>query len=459
MMRKYVFLISLVLTSFLVFGQKIPPANWSYSLSQNEVKIGDIVEVTFTSPVPEGYHIYSNDYGDCPPVKAKFIYTSHSSYKLIGEAKAIGSHHYIDDIFECEVADFENKAEFRQQIQILKPDPKISGILEYQMCTSDGMCVLFDYEFVINKMKVLANQTNSKSEPIDPVVDVVEIRVEDTVNKGTVIQTIQSNLGNQSNSETGFTAYAGLVSKDQVNYKTYQASSSKDTSSCIIKTFDGETKEASASYWGLFLLAFLSGLAALLTPCVFPMIPMTVSFFMKDGSKSKAIRNGFIYGLSIVGIYVFIGTLVAILAGPAAANWLSTHWLPNVFFFLIFVIFAASFFGAFEIVLPSWLVNKADQQADKGGLVGIFFMAFTIVLVSFSCTGPIVGSILVQSAGGAFIRPLMGMLGFSLAFAIPFALFAIFPNWLNSLPASGGWLNSVKVVLGFVELALGPKIF
>jgi thiol:disulfide interchange protein len=457
MMRKYVFLISLVLTSFLVFGQKIPPANWSYSLSQNEVKIGDIVEVTFTSPVPEGYHIYSNDYGDCPPVKAKFIYTSHASYKLIGEAKAIGSHHYIDDIFECEVADFENKAEFRQQIQILKPDPKISGILEYQMCTSDGMCVLFDYEFVINKMKVLANQTNSKSEPIDPVVDVVEIRVEDTVNKGTVIQTIQSNLGDQSNSETGFTAYAGLVSKDQVNYKTYQASSSKDTSSCIIKTFDGETKEASASYWGLFLLAFLSGLAALLTPCVFPMIPMTVSFFMKDGSKSKAIRNGFIYGLSIVGIYVFIGTLVAILAGPAAANWLSTHWLPNVFFFLIFVIFAASFFGAFEIVLPSWLVNKADQQADKGGLVGIFFMAFTIVLVSFSCTGPIVGSILVQSAGGAFIRPLMGMLGFSLAFAIPFALFAIFPNWLNSLPASGGWLNSVKVVLGFVELALGLK--
>ncbi len=143
MMRKYVFLISLVLTSFLVFGQKIPPANWSYSLSQNEVKIGDIVEVTFTSPVPEGYHIYSNDYGDCPPVKAKFIYTSHASYKLIGEAKAIGSHHYIDDIFECEVADFENKAEFRQQIQILKPDPKISGILEYQMCSLQMGCVYY----------------------------------------------------------------------------------------------------------------------------------------------------------------------------------------------------------------------------------------------------------------------------------------------------------------------------
>ena len=134
---------------------------------------------------------------------------------------------------------------------------------------------------------------------------------------------------------------------------------------------------------------------------------------------------------------------------------LSTHWLPNIFFFLIFVVFAASFFGAFEIVLPSWLVNKADQQADKGGLIGIFFMAFTIVLVSFSCTGPIVGSILVQSAGGAFVQPLIGMLGFSLAFAIPFSLFAIFPNWLNSLPTSGGWLNSVKVVLGFLELAFG----
>lgn len=178
---------------------------------------------------------------------------------------------------------------------------------------------------------------------------------------------------------------------------------------------------------------------------------------MKEGDRGKAIRTGIIYGLSIVGIYVVIGTVVAVVAGPAAANWLSTHWIPNTFFFLVFVIFAASFLGAFEITLPSWMVNKVDKQSDKGGLVGVFFMAFTIVLVSFSCTGPIVGSILVESAGGAFVKPLIGMLGFSLAFAIPFALFAIFPSMLNNLPQSGGWLNSVKVVLGFIELAFGLK--
>ena len=255
----------------------------------------------------------------------------------------------------------------------------------------------------------------------------------------------------------GFTQYAGGVSADAVNYSSYKAAAEGDTSSCELKTFAGESSKEEQTFWGLFIVAFLSGLVALLTPCVFPMIPMTVSFFMKDGSKAKARKNGIMYGLSIVGIYVLIGTLVAVLLGPAFANLLATHWLPNILFFLIFVIFAASFLGAFEIVLPSWIVNKADAQADKGGLTGIFFMAFTIVLVSFSCTGPIVGSILVESAGGAFVKPMIGMLGFSLAFAIPFALFAIFPSWLNGLPKSGGWLNSVKVVLGFLELAFGLK--
>lgn len=457
-MRNYLFQLGLLLVATSVFGQKVPSANWSYTIDKTEAKVGDKIEVTFTTPIPEGYHIYSNDYGDCPPLKAVFNYTQNSSFELLGEAKAVGSHHYIDDIFECEVADFEKKAEFRQQIKLRSSNPDIVGVLEYQMCTSDGMCVLFEYEFKIEGLRV-SGKSVEQPKPTEPEIapEIVEEVIENIDTEIEVDQKINSAPQNTAQSSEGYTSFAGLISKDSVNYSSYQATSKEDTSSCEIKTFEGSSNQNTTSHWGLFILAFLSGLAALLTPCVFPMIPMTVSFFMKDGSKAKAIRNGLIYGVSIVAIYVFIGTLVAVVAGPAAANWLSTHWLPNIFFFLIFVVFAASFFGAFEIVLPSWLVNKADQQADKGGLIGIFFMAFTIVLVSFSCTGPIVGSILVQSAGGAFVKPLIGMLGFSLAFAIPFSLFAIFPNWLNSLPASGGWLNSVKVVLGFLELAFGLK--
>ena len=218
------------------------------------------------------------------------------------------------------------------------------------------------------------------------------------------------------------------------------------------------TGAQSQSLWGFAIVAFLAGLAGLLTPCVFPMIPMTVTFFSHDSDKkSVSIRNALIYGISIIAIYTVAGTIVAKLNGPEFANWLSTHWIPNIFFFIVFVVFALSFLGLFEIVLPSSLVNKVDQQADKGGLCGAFFMAFTLVLVSFSCTGPIVGSILVESAGGQILKPIVGMFSFSLAFAIPFTLFAIFPEWLNSLPKSGGWLNSVKVVLGFLELALGLK--
>ncbi|MDP4205025.1 MAG: thioredoxin family protein, partial [Bacteroidota bacterium] len=183
-----------------------------------------------------------------------------------------------------------------------------------------------------------------------------------------------------------------------------------------------------------------------------------VSFFIHTGkTKAQAILHALIYGISIIAIYTVIGTIVAVSFGPDAANFLSTHWLPNILFFLVFMIFAFSFFGMFEIVLPGWVVNKADKQSDKGGFIGAFFMALTLVLVSFSCTGPIVGSILVESAGGQVLKPIVGMFGFAVAFALPFTLFALFPSWLKNLPKSGGWLNAVKVVLGFLELALGLK--
>ncbi len=212
------------------------------------------------------------------------------------------------------------------------------------------------------------------------------------------------------------------------------------------------------SMLSFMLVAFLAGLAALLTPCVFPMIPMTVTYFTgKDNKKKGRIANSLLYGVSIIVIYVIVGLILAPFMGPETANDLATGWLPNIFFFVVFVLFALSFFGLFEITLPHSFVNKVDRLGDKGGLIGIFFMALSLVLVSFSCTGPIVGSILVEAAGGLALKPALGMLAFSAAFAIPFTLFALFPGWISSLPKSGGWLNSVKVVLGFLELAFAFK--
>jgi len=220
---------------------------------------------------------------------------------------------------------------------------------------------------------------------------------------------------------------------------------------------DSKKKASDVAGGGLiefFFVALGAGLLALLTPCVYPLIPMTVSFFTK---KQGGKRLAFLYGLFIVLIYVFFGTILAFFAGASFANFLSTHWIPNLLFFVIFVFFGISFLGAFEIVLPSGLVNSVDAKSDKGGLMGVFFMAFTLVLVSFSCTGPLAGSILIAASQGVFLKPIIGMLGFSLAFAIPFTLFAVFPGFMKSLPKSGNWMNEVKVVLGFLEIALAFK--
>ncbi|AEL25475.1 protein-disulfide reductase DsbD family protein [Cyclobacterium marinum] len=268
---------------------------------------------------------------------------------------------------------------------------------------------------------------------------------ENAVIKGTLEYQMCSDITNQC-----------INYQEDINISLGEPTSSETTFQVDSEEITLEQPEESLI--GFMFIAFLAGLAALLTPCVFPMIPMTVTFFTGRGkNKMEGYRNAFIYGFSIIAIYTIAGTLLAAIQGPEFANWLSTHWLPNVFFFGVFIFFALAFLGLFEITLPAGFVNKMDAQADKGGMLGIFFMAFTLVLVSFSCTGPIVGSILISSAGGALVKPILGMLAFSLAFALPFTLFAIFPGWLNSLPKSGGWLNSVKVVLGFLELALAFK--
>jgi len=239
---------------------------------------------------------------------------------------------------------------------------------------------------------------------------------------------------------------------------TFQLKEDATSAKLDLEKTDAIETEDQRSFWGIFIIAFLSGFAALLTPCVFPMIPMTVSFFTKQ-SKSRAagIRNAIFYGISIVVIYVLLGSLVTLVFGADSLNALSTNVWFNLIFFILLVVFAMSFMGAFEIVLPSSWGTRIDSKADRGGLVGIFFMALALAIVSFSCTGPIVGTLLVEAASKGGIAPIIGMLGFSLAIALPFALFAAFPGWMNSLPKSGGWLNTVKVVLGFLELALAFK--
>jgi len=300
--------------------------------------------------------------------------------------------------------------------------------------------------------------------PIEEFDDIFELDIKYFEHEATFKQTLKLTSEKEQIPVVGEIAYmvcndvgcVALYEDIELNFVGETGELVADSKGSAIASSDIQGKKA--GLWGFFIIAFISGLVAILTPCVFPMIPMTVSFFMKEGEdKAKGRGQAILYGLSIIAIYTFIGSVLAVVAGPDIANWLSTHWLPNVLFFLIFVIFAASFFGMFEMTLPSWMVNKSDQAADKGGFLGPIFMALTLVLVSFSCTGPIVGTILVESAGGQVVKPIVGMFGFSLAFALPFTLFAFFPSLLANMPKSGGWLNSVKVVLGFLELALGLK--
>jgi thiol:disulfide interchange protein DsbD len=239
---------------------------------------------------------------------------------------------------------------------------------------------------------------------------------------------------------------------------TTEVTSPKENSEEKSENKSSSNDVSNMSIWMIFFVSFGAGFAALLTPCVFPMIPMTVSFFTKQSkSKAQGIRNAIFYGASIIVIYVLLGSVITAIFGAEILNWLSTQWWFNLGFFILLVVFAVSFMGAFEITLPNSWVNKADKASDRGGMIGIFFMALVLALVSFSCTGPIVGTLLVQAADIGGIAPVMGMLGFSLALALPFALFAAFPGWLNSMPKSGGWLTTVKVFLGFLELALAFK--
>ncbi len=374
------------------------------------------LKVQFKAIIDSGWFIYSNKIGEDGPIPTTVDWDKGTHYGFDGELKEFSDHKVtgFDEIFEMELIKYKEQVIFEQGIDVKDPKTPIKGSMTFQTCDATKCLPPKTLAFEINaqdgsiKMEGDEGRTGflmpgEGGEGFDQTIP-------------TVVNTLKNPIGQ-----------------------------------C------GEELIKGTNHFWTFLFGFLGGLLALLTPCVFPMIPLTVSYFTK-GSKDKAsgLRNGLLYGLSIIVIYVAIGLVITALFGATALNELSTNWVANVLFFIIFIVFAFSFFGYFEITLPSSWSNKTDHMADKGGLIGIFFMAFTLAIVSFSCTGPIIGSAIVESAKSP-IGPSIVMFGFSLALALPFGLFAAFPAWLNSLPKSGSWMSSVKVVLGFLELALAFK--
>lgn len=409
------------------------PVKWEFSSR----KLSDCeYELLFKGTIEEHWHVYSlKKTGEDGPNPTAFTFDKGKTFELIGKPTEGTPIKIFDKVFEMDVAYFEKTVTFKQKIKLLSDkEIKITGNFEYQACTEVSCIFETDnpFEFKLTGTAACVKSGETSAAPAG-----------DCVCDSNAIYQAWINRKNDEN-------------KGELTVNNITVSSEKTGPS---SPEEPVVSEKESNFWSLFIKGFLGGLAALLTPCVFPMIPLTVSFFTKRSkNRAKGITNAILYGISIIVIYVTLGLGVSFAFGSDALNSLSTNVWFNLFFFVLLIVFAASFLGAFEIVLPSSFVNKIDAQSDRGGLIGIFFMAMTLSLVSFSCTGPVIGPLLVDAAvNGGVKGPFFGMLGFSTALAFPFALFALFPGWLNSLPKSGGWLNSVKVTLGFLELAFAFK--
>ncbi|MBK7889115.1 MAG: thioredoxin family protein [Bacteroidetes bacterium] len=435
-----IFLSLLLVFSFgSLYSQIQRPVKWAYSIEQK----GSAATLVLKAKIDKGWHLYAQDIPAGGPIPTTFKFTPDKNYSLDGKTTEPFAEEVYDVNFDMKVKYYGEEAIFRQKIKLnSKSAFDVKGSLEFMVC-NDQMCLPpEEIEFSIPvKGDAKASETTGET-PKPSAKDSSLVADTATTLPVTVDTTLQNNVGTPPSTP-------GKINEPSADIAVLEPGCG-----------DGTKEEASdKSFWGIFIAGMIGGLLALLTPCVFPMIPLTVSFFTKRSpTKSKGIANAIIYAVSIILIYVLLGFLVTVTLGSDALNAMASNVVFNMLFFVIFFIFALSFFGAFEITLPSSWVNKADQASDKGGLIGIFFMAFTLSLVSFSCTGPIIGTLLVEAArGSSYLGPIMGMTGFALALALPFGLFAAFPGWLNSLPKSGGWLNSVKVVLGFLELALALK--
>jgi len=407
------------LCSFAGNAQILDPVQWTIEIVQ---KSNTEFELVIDAIIEPEWHMYSQFTPDGGALPMVFEYKNQKgNYAVIGKTSESKYIKQYNDIFEVDEYYFARKARFKQVIKVTNTKLKeVKVYLEYQVCKEQ--CIQQDRMFTFKLPEI-------KAEIAAPIA-------------------IEENTTN-TKKETSVEDSVAVVSKKAAVIATQKEKEVVNTE---------EPEDEKKGLWTIFFLAFLGGFAALLTPCVFPMIPMTVSFFTKQSkTKAEGKRNAILYGISIILIYVLLGTLVTGIFGADALNALSTNVWFNIIFFGLLVFFATSFLGAFEIVLPNSWANKVDKQADRGGFIGILFMALALAIVSFSCTGPIVGTLLVEAASKGGLAPIVGMVGFSLALALPFMLFAMFPGWMNSLPKSGGWLNTVKVSLGFLELALAFK--
>jgi thiol:disulfide interchange protein DsbD len=414
-----------LLQAGLVQAQILQPVKWTFTSRESKDGVSELI---LKAKIEKGWHLYSQFLADGGPVPTTFSFDKSADYQLIGATAEGKPEKSYDKNFEMELAYFGGEAVFVQKVKALSEKPfKVKGMVNFMVCDDSKCLPPEDIEFAIEVKPVtkLLAEDNSKA-AVSSEIPVVK-------DSGAAATDSQQDLKNVL-----------PPAENKSNLKPTERKSSEKTQRSSI---------------AIFIAGFIGGLLALLTPCVFPMIPLTVSFFTKSsGNRKKGLMNSLLYGLSIIFIYVTLGMVITLSLGPDALNAMASNAFFNLAFFIIFVVFAISFLGAFEITLPSSWINKADRASERGGLAGIFFMAFTLSLVSFSCTGPIIGTLLVEAAvGGNVLNPALGMTGFAFALALPFGFFAAFPGWLNSLPKSGGWLNSVKVVLGLLELALALK--
>ncbi len=430
-MKKLVLSMVLLGIALIVNAQMVEPVHFTSALKMLD---GDEAEIVFSAKIDKGWHLYSTELGSDGPISASFNVNKMSGAKTVGKLQPRGKEiSQFDNMFGMKLRFFEGQATFVQKIKFTQPTYSIDCYLEYGAC-NDEMCMPPSQIALVKK---------GKSPAVDKdAADEADAATEQTADTAAV------DKADNTATDTATVAQATLGDAQEL-WKPVISE---------LNAFDDKTTDNSLIY--IFFAGLVGGFLALLTPCVWPIIPMTVSFFLKrNKDRGKAIREAVTYGVSIVVIYVLLGLVVTLLFGASALNALSTNAVFNILFCLLLIVFAASFFGAFEITLPSSWSNKIDQKSETtSGMLSIFLMAFTLTLVSFSCTGPIIGFLLVAvSTQGSIVGPTLGMLGFAIALAIPFTLFAMFPSLLKSAPKSGGWMNVVKVVLGFIELAFALK--
>lgn len=406
-MKKVQLSLALLLCTLVSWAQMVEPVKWSHKVATE----GQKLVVTFTATIEDGYHLYSTEIPDGGPQKTEFAFETIEGAQTVGQVQLTTGKElrHMDENFDMELGYYERSASFEQTFQLTDDTYKIEGYVLFMSCNDEQCTPPTRYEFSIANAESMAAESQAVSAT--------------PTGKGNIWTPVIDELKAFGNAE-------------------------------------GDMSNEAHSWWYILIAGFLAGLIALVTPCVWPMIPMTVSFFLKrTKDRAKSIRDAYTYGIAIIIIYVGLGLVVTALFGASALNSLATNAVFNIIFFLLLVVFAFSFFGAFELVLPASWTTKLDAKADATtGLLSIFFMAFTLCLVSFSCTGPIIGTLLVEAAtSGSMLYPAIGMFGFALALSLPFTLFALFPSMLKSMPKSGGWLNMVKVVLGFCELALAFK--